>query len=129
MKIAVSIPFETPPEQPIELAAYLSDRSGAVVAAVPLKDGRAELELDEARARNLSISVAPVRKDLGQKPPTRGQLEPAGAYEPTFTLDPKRQDYRLPSVPDSMLGKWRLCSCRVRGRVVKPVTSGGVTVD
>ena len=81
-KIQFQVPFETPPERPIELAAYVTDRSGTVVASAPIKEGRFELDLDEVRAHDLSLSIAPVRKDLGDRLPTKGQLERLQAYNP-----------------------------------------------
>jgi hypothetical protein len=128
-KVLFKLPFETSPERPIELAAYVTDRGGTVVAASPIKDGRFELDVDEVRAHELRLSVAPVRKDLGDRLPTQGQLERLQAYNPTFTFDPQRREYELNAIPVGLVKIWWLCACRVRGRVVKPVASGGVSVD
>src|SRR5262245_8761846 len=128
IKVAVGVSFEAAPEQPLELAAYVIDQGGAVVSAAPIKDGRFELELDEARAHGLSLAVAPVRKDLG-KLPTRGQLEAMRAYEPTFTVVRGAREYRLKPIPAALSRHWLLCVCRVRGRVMKSTTRNGVTVD
>lgn len=127
-KIRVNVPFETPPERALELAAYLTDRSGAVVASAPIKNGAFELELDEASIHGLSLSVAPVRKDLGERLPTKGQLERLRAYEPTFSFDPKLREHELKAIPPELAKLWWLCACRVRGRVVKPA-GGGAMID
>ena len=130
MKVQFTVPFEEPPEQPIELAAYLTDRStGDVVVAKPVKDGRFELDLDAGRAQSLSLSIAPVRSDLGDALPTSGQLDRLRAYEPVFTFDPKVRKYDLKAIPSDLIRYWWFCFCRVRGQVVKPVGGGGVTVD
>jgi len=124
------VPFEEPLEQELDLAAYITDRmTGEVIASKPIKDGRFELELEEARVRALSISIAPVRPDLGDALPTKSQLARLRAYEPVFTFDPKQRKYELKEIPSALTRFWWLCFCRVRGKVVKPVSSGGVTVD
>jgi hypothetical protein len=130
MRVQFSVPFEEPPEQPLDLAAYVTDRrTGEVIASKPIKEGRFELELEEAHVRTLSISIAPLRPDLGDELPTRSQLERLRAYEPVFRFDPKQRKYELKPIPSDLSRYWWLCFCRVRGKVVKPVTSGGVTVD
>src|SRR4051794_16019744 len=128
-RVLFQVPFETPPERPLELAAYVTDRSGTVVASAPIKEGRFELDLDAVHAHDLSLSIAPVRKDLGDRLPTKGQLERLQAYNPSFTFDSQSREYELKAIPSDLVKIWWLCACRVRGRVVKPVASGGVTVD
>jgi hypothetical protein len=130
MKVQFTVPFEEPPEQPLNLAAYVTDRmTGEVIASAPVKDGRFELNLDPARISSSSISIAPVRPELGKTLPTSGQLQRLRAYEPVFTFDPKVTGYELQSIPAVLSQFWWLCFCRVRGKVVKSITSGGVTVD
>ncbi len=130
LNVQFTVPFEEPLEQELDLAAYITDRmTGEVIASKPIKDGRFELELEEARVRALSISIAPVRPDLGDALPTKSQLARLRAYEPVFTFDPKQRKYELKEIPSELTRFWWLCFCRVRGKVVKPVSSGGVTVD
>jgi hypothetical protein len=130
LNVQFTVPFEEPPEQELDLAAYITDRmTGEVIASKPIKDGRFELELEEARVRALSISIAPVRPDLADALPTKSQLGRLRAYEPVFTFDPKQRKYELKAIPSELTLFWWLCFCRVRGKVVKPVSSGGVTVD
>ena len=130
MRVQFSVPFEEAPEESLDLAAYVTDRrTGDVIASKPIKEGRFDLDLDEARVHGLSISIAPVRPDLGDALPTRSQLERLRAYEPVFRFDPKLKKYDLQEIPAELSRFWWLCFCRVRGKVVKPVTSGGVTVD
>ena len=75
MRVQFSVPFEEPPEEPLDLAAYVTDRrTGEVIASKPIKDGRFELELEEARIRALSISIAPLRPDLEGELPTKSYL-------------------------------------------------------
>jgi hypothetical protein len=128
--VQFTVPFEQEPEQPLDLAAYVTDRStGEVVATTPIRDGRFQLDVEAARTANLSISIAPVRPDLGDELPTSAQLARLRAYEPVFTFEPGRRVYELKPIPAHLSLLWWLCFCRVRGRVVKPDTSGGVTVD
>ncbi len=130
MKVQFTVPFEEAPEQPLDLAAYVTDRmTGEVTQAQPIKAGRFELELDASRLSRVSIGIAPVRPDLGDELPTRGQLGRLRMYEPVFTFDPKEKRYELKPIPSDLSRFWWLCFCRVRGKVVKPVTSGGVTID
>jgi hypothetical protein len=129
-RVQFTVPFEEEPEQPLDLAAYVTDRgTGEVIQAKPIKEGRFELDLEGSRLNRLSIGIAPVRADLGDKLPTRGQLGRLRVYEPVFTFDPKLKRYELKPIPADLSRFWWLCFCRVRGRVVKPVTSGGVTID
>ena len=129
MKQQFTVPFEVAPEQPPELAAYLVDREGQVIASSPIREGRFEFDILEARGHELRVSIAPIRPDLGERLPTQDQLARLRAYEPVFSFDPKAKTYELKAIPGEISKWWLLCSCRVRGRVVKPVTSGGVTVD
>ena len=128
--VQFSVPFEEAPDKPLDLAAYVTDRtSGEVIASKPIKEGRFELVLDPARAPSLSISIAPLRPDAGDELPTTGQLGRLRAYEPVFSFDPKVKKYDLQAIPVELSQFWWWCFCRVRGKVVKPITSGGVTVD
>jgi hypothetical protein len=127
MKIHVAVPFEVPPEQPLELAAYVTDRRGVVVTSVPVVDGRFDVDVPAGDPRQISISIAPVRP--GVELPSKGQLERLRPYVPTLVVDPKRREYELRPIPEILTKYWRLCSCRVRGRVVKLVGGGGATID
>jgi hypothetical protein len=130
VNVEFTVPFDEPPEEPLDLAAYVTDRSsGKVISATPIRDGRFQLDLETARNPNHSISIAPVRPDLGDELPTSGQLGRLRAYEPVFTFDPGRRVYELKPIPGHLSHLWWLCFCRVRGQVVKSETSGGVTVD
>ena len=129
MKVRFAVPFQEQPEQPIELAAYLIDRDGNVIASAPVTDDGFEFDIDKDRGAEVSIGIAPVRSDLGDELPTRAQLARLRAYEPVFEFDPSSKRYVLQPIPAVLSQIWWLCFCRVRGRVVKPVASGGVTVD
>ena len=45
------------------------------------------------------------------------------------SFNPKKNVYELLPIPDFHWKWWLWCMCRVRGRVVRPVTINGITYD
>lgn len=118
--------FEDQPEKPIDLFAYAFDRSGALIAAEPVKEGRAFFKLDERQLKHARIFFAPAPEG-GERKPTIEDMERLRAYEPVWEFDPKQRVYELLPIPQEIWKWWWLCHCRVRGQVVRPVTISGAT--
>lgn len=124
------VPFEGKPEQGIEVAAYAFDRQGKLVATAPVKSGQAQLDLSAEQARSARIFFGPSLTDKRDAAsPTVAMMERLHAYEPHWTIDPKKRVYDLLPIPEYYWKWWLWCSCRVRGKVVKPVAVGGVVQD
>jgi hypothetical protein len=120
MKLEFAVAFEEQPEQPVALAAYLFDRSGRLLAHEPVRDGRVVLEVKDKRSAQPTLLIAPVQAD--NRAPTLAALRKAGAYEPVWRLDRERDVQELLPIPADIGRLWLPCFCRVRGRVVRPIT-------
>lgn len=127
MKMQFVIPFEEQPEQPLDLVAYAFDRYGRLLDRAPVKEGRAALELGEERGGQPRLLIAPAAK--GEERPTLTGLLGRGAYEPVWQLDPQRRIQELLPIPPDIVAPWFPCLCRVRGRVVRPITLLGFHID
>ena len=127
---AIEIKLEGNPEKPIEIEAYLFDRAGTFLASAPFQNGQARFALDEV-PEGARLLVGPQQAAL-KRPgmPTLARMDRLDAYEPDWTYEPDREIYQLAPIPDHHWPHWPVCSCRVRGRVVKRSTSpGGVVVE
>src|SRR5690349_4490031 len=89
-ELQFTISFEDQPEQPIELVAYAFDRGGELIAAAPVKEGRASLQLDERQLKHARIFFAPAPEGRDQKP-TIEDMERLRAYEPVWEFDPQQR--------------------------------------
>src|SRR3954453_11787687 len=121
--------FEDQPEKPIELVAYAFDRSGELIAATPVKEGRAFFNLDKRQLKHARIFFAPATESNRDQKPMIEDMERLRAYEPVWEFDPKQRVYQLLPIPQEVWKWWWLCSCRVRGQVVRPVTISGTTSE
>lgn len=101
-----------------ELAAFVFDSAGSLLEQAPVKTGKVTLTSSlQALSRN-RIFIAPVsEKDLEKQKPTLKSMTRLGAYSPVL----RKGDSLIDSirVPDVIIQKWLLCSCWVRGRVIK----------
>jgi len=120
--------FEDQPEQPIDLVAYAFDRSGELIAMAPVKEGRAYFKLDARQLKHARIFFAPAPEGREQKPMLE-DMERLRAYEPVWEFNPEQRAYELLPIPHEIWKWWWLCRCRVRGRVVRPVTIRGTTYE
>jgi hypothetical protein len=120
--------FDDQPEQPIELVAYAFDRAGELIAATQVKEGRAFFKLDARQLRHARIFFAPAPEGREHKP-TLEDMERLRAYEPVWEFNPEQRVYELLPIPHEIWKWWWLCRCRVRGRVVRPVSIGGITYE
>jgi len=125
--LLLKVAFEGKPDRPIEMMAYAFDTHGTLLTSAPVKEGQTQLPLpfDQAIKARIFFAAPP-------EPTEKVTLETMSrlrAYEPALKLDPARRVIDLLPIPEYYWKWWRWCRCRVRGRVVKPVTIGGVTND
>jgi hypothetical protein len=126
-RLQFKVPFEGKPDKQIEISMYVFDSSGEFLTAVPVRDGQIEIAISKDHARWARILLAPTLEEKRKLTPTRAMLERLQAYEPKWLFDPNVNTYELLPIPDYIWKKWLWCRCRVRGRVVKPVSLNGVT--
>lgn len=78
----------------------------------------------------MRLLIGPSFDGKREAPPSLHSLQQMDAYEPDWRFEPGRTSYELRPIPEILWPHWPLCFCRVRGRVVKHVTSpGGVVVE
>jgi len=121
------VPFDTPPEKPIEVTAFAFDRRGNLLDRSPVREGQARLQLDDKQARTARLFFASLPEN--EKEPSLASMERLHAYEPAWRYHPQQREYKLLPIPESLWKWWFWCRCRVRGQVVKPVTIDGVTYN
>jgi hypothetical protein len=122
--------FEGQPDKSLNVVAYVFDRQGTLLASKPLQGESVQLDLNPAQARTARIFFGPEHpRTKGEKPITLDTMESIHAYEATWTFEPQKRVYELLPIPEYLWKWWFLCSCRVRGQVVKPVNIAGVTTD
>ena len=126
----ISVGFEGKPDKPIDVAAYLFDGNGSLLASAPIKDGKATLAAEGVTRRTRLLIGPALGAGERDTPPTLAALEALDAYRPKWRFDPDRSAYELAAIPGVLWPHWPLCHCRVRGRVLKRTYSpGGVVID
>lgn len=132
MQLKFSVSFEGKPDKELDVVAYLFDHRGDALASAPLKNGQIQFKVkdgDHAPMRLMLGPPAPEARSKRDKLLSIESLERRRAYEPQWRFDPKKFEYDLAPIPEFHWKWWWLCFCRVRGRVVKPVTIHGTTHD
>ena len=121
-KRSIRISFQQQPETEVPLSAYTIDRSGKVLAALPVKGGK--LEVPDLTAQGVSrVILGPSIPEGGARAlPTLSMLQRMQALEV-----PLRRPIEQLLIPANLNPIWFLCYCSIRGKVVREVTSGGVT--
>ncbi|MBU1231510.1 MAG: hypothetical protein KKD01_05485 [Proteobacteria bacterium] len=101
-----------------QLSAFVFDSTGNLLEQAPVKAGKVTLSSSlQALSRN-RIFIAPVSdKDPDVHRPTLKSMTRLGAYSPVL----RKGDSLIETIriPDIVIVKWLLCSCWVRGRVIK----------
>ncbi|MCL4506383.1 MAG: hypothetical protein M1140_10220 [Chloroflexi bacterium] len=122
--------FEGAPEKPPSAVAYVFDRHGDLLASKPLKEGSVQLDLPPDQVRTARIFFGPeYPRQKDEKSVTLSTMERLHAYEAVWKFEPNKPVYELMHIPEYLWRWWFLCSCRVRGQVLKPVTIAGVTSE
>lgn len=126
-RIRFGVEFDGKPDGDIQLTAYAFDGRGTFLGAAPVRQGVAELGLRGEAAASARIFFGPQLRDQEAKP-TIEAMERIAAYEPAWRFDPRLDIQKLLPIPSDVYQFWPICSCRVRGQVVRPVKIGSVTV-
>ena len=126
----ISIDFEGKPDKPIDVAAYLFDAVGQLLASEPIRNGKATLAPAQV-GRSARLLIGPALGDEQRDtPPTLATIEALDPHRPAWRFKPDVSAYDLAAIPAHLWPHWPLCHCRVRGRVVKRSYSpGGVVVE
>jgi hypothetical protein len=120
----IRVQFETPPPKELQLVAFGVDDAGNSVAAAPVKDGVLDAAaLEKAGATRAFIAPAPPQEVTGRERPTLTALQRQRAFEVPLKA---RANAVLSK---SLIDFWRWCLCVINGTVVRPVTSGSMSVD
>lgn len=121
------IGFEGKPEKPIETVAYLFGRAGRLLATSPLRGGQAEFKLSEDDVKRARVFLGPAvaKERFGDRRTTLETMVRLQAHEPVWHFQRDKSVYELLPIPEVAWRWWLWCKCRVRGRVVKTVFTGG----
>jgi hypothetical protein len=126
--LTFKVAFDGKPDKETKLTAYAFDVQGNLLASAPVSEGQAQLSIDPAQARHARIFFAPAEAE-GAGKATIESVEKSRGYEASWRFDPRSTVYEISAIPEPLWKYWIWCMCRVRGRVVKPVTIGGTTQD
>ena len=127
MRIKTS--FEERPDFKERVTAFAFDCRGNLLDSASVKDGHAELTVDNSQAKRARIFFTPTLPESRPDPPTPDLMKRLHAYEPVWRFKPEAQVHEILPVPGHLLDYWLWCLCRVRGRVVRPVPANGSTED
>lgn len=118
------------PDKKLELAVYLFKSDGNLVASAPLKDGEARFSLEESAVKRAQLAIGPViPKQRSSAEPRLDTLKHLQAIEPGWRFERDKLVYDLGHIPELYWKWWLWCRCPVRGKVVKPVWTGGVYME
>lgn len=128
-KLQLDVELEGSPKEAPDVSAFVFDPNGKLLAATPVKGGKAVVQVPSDDSRGTRILLGP--SALADRPggATLEALQRAGAHEPSLKLDPRQRTLELLPIPEIDWIRWLLCPCRVRGRVVRPVNFNGQVQD
>jgi hypothetical protein len=129
IKLQFNIKFDGKPSEEPSLALYAFDTKGACIAVSPVKNGQAQLTVSEGAVRRYRVFIAPVLDKERTAKVTIAMLERLCAYEPAWRFIREKPVIDLPPIPQLHWKCWPLCLCRIRGKVVRPVTIKDQTSD
>ncbi|HKO55369.1 MAG TPA: hypothetical protein VJ276_05785 [Thermoanaerobaculia bacterium] len=120
----INVKFEEPPPKELQLMAFGVDAEGKPAGSAPLRDGTFDAAtLEKGGAVRAFIAPAPPQDVTGREQPTLTALERQRAVEVPLKA-------RASAVlSKSLIDFWKWCFCVINGTVVRPVTSGSITVD
>ena len=127
--LRIKTSFEERPDFKERVTAFAFDCRGNLLDSAPVKDGHAELTVDNSQAKRARIFFTPTLPESRPDPPTPDLMKRLHAYEPVWRFNPEAQVHEILPVPGHLLDYWLWCLCRVRGRVVRPVPANGSTED
>jgi len=127
--ITFKVAIDGDPDKPVAFIAHAFGPGDVHLASVPVRNGVAELPLDAKKLKNARLFFAPKPPKGDDTPPSIQEMERLHAYEPLWSFDTRQRIYEVMPIPEDIYKFWPLCSCRVRGEVVKVEVHGGVTYE
>jgi hypothetical protein len=101
-----------------ELAAFVFDSAGRLLEQAPVRKNQVVLASDAQTLMRSRLFVTPVsEEDAGLQEPTLKSMSRLGAYAPALRVGGSLIE--VIRVPDVVIGNWIVCSCWVRGRLIK----------
>lgn len=122
------VSYDGQPDKPIEAALYAFDANGRLLARGEVREGEARLQAEARQLRRARLFVAPITPDEKTAPTLRSMAR-RNAYEVAWRFQDDAEVFELRPVPEIIWHHWFWCSCRVRGRVIKVESLGGVVYE
>jgi hypothetical protein len=116
-KVIIEVSFKDRPEFKGEVAAFVFDASRNLIEIAKVKAGKFILLRPQKELRRSRLFLAPVPENLDDVKPTLNMMERLGAYEHVIWHAGKLVDSIR--IPGTIIDRWPICLCWVRGRVVK----------
>src|SRR5882762_2509095 len=129
MDLQLKIPVEGNPEKPLDLVAYVFDRSGKLVSSSPVKADQVKLAVADAQVSHARVFIAPAREGLDPAKATLQDMTSLKAYEPALRIQPGVLNYEITAIPEAVWKLFPLCFCRVRARVLKSEVINGIRIQ
>ncbi|MEM7101637.1 MAG: hypothetical protein AAF502_00820 [Bacteroidota bacterium] len=117
------VAYEGKPSEKIKLKAYAFDRNGNFLEEASSRGSEFNFKMSAKALKRSRVFISPVSPIKKDRYPTVGELERLKAYEPVFTI--KNNLIEVMPIPGNLWPFWLWVRCRVRGKVVKPVSSDG----
>jgi hypothetical protein len=116
---SMKISLDETPDFKGEIAGFIFDRAGNLLAKSRIKDGKVSFPLSDQEVARNRLFIAPVsgQSDEETEKPSIKMMDRLGAYEPILMQKGKIID--TIKIPGSIVGVWPVCLCWVRGQVVK----------
>ncbi len=115
-KVTLAVSTAERPKFKGPVAAYVFSAQGELLETTKVTSGKVGLGLSEAELSRARVFLAP---EEGAAEPTVAQLERRGAYEPVLANPRGKGLIDLVEIPGGVIDGWPLCSCWVRGRVLR----------
>lgn len=123
--VRFTVTFEGKAPEDLPVVMYAFDRTGHFLGSGEVRDGQASLPISAVQASKASLFIGPALEKRREAVPTVELMRKLGAYEPAWTFDPARPIQELLPILPRDWQRWRWCTCRIRGHVVRPVSIGG----
>lgn len=127
-KIAFPVKFESKPETPIRLKAYLFTRKGRLIETANVVNDQLTFRTQSSRPGEYRILLAPQTEGFDDTDSPEQLLHARKAYEPVIKMAKKGQ-FEINSIPGIYLKWWMKKKCRVNGRVTKQFNIHGVVQE
>ena len=125
-EVDVKLEGITEKDRPPQAFVYAFDSRGQPLTSAPVVEGKASLSLPyEIEGRAVRLFVGP--RSEKAEPVKLSSLSRNRAYEKRLRVDPKKPRAEI-KILDLDWRRWAMCSCVVRGRVVKRLTAPDGTV-